>query len=94
MSLFFKSQVEDVEMLADIYLGMGIAYQALGDDSAALELYGKCIETLESKFGKHYPGIVSALVNSGIIFSNQKNFTEALKTFMRAQKLAESTYLN
>jgi hypothetical protein len=93
LSLYFKSHLDDAEMCADIYLGMGIVYQAQGEDVAAIELYGKCVETLENKFGKHYPGIVSALVNTGIIYSNQKKHTDALKTFMRAQKLAESKYI-
>lgn len=60
------------------------------NESAALDLYKRCIEILEEKFGSGYPGTVSAHVNIGLILCNQKKYDQALLVFLKAQKLAES----
>lgn len=55
-------------------------------------MYNKCIDVLEDKFGKNYPGTVSAHVNIGLIYTYQQKYDEALQIFLKAQKLAESEY--
>lgn len=93
LNIFMKSKIEDAEMCANIFLAMGISYYGNGDDESALELYNRCIQRLEVKFGKNFPGIVSPMVNIALIYTNQKKYDEALVTFQRAQKLAESKYV-
>lgn len=86
----YSTPGDHVEVLANIFLGMGIVYYALGRDKAALELYNRCVECLKERFGNEYPGMVSALVNIGLIYMNQKKYNEALVTLLKAQKLAEN----
>ena len=90
LNIFMKSKIEDAEMCANIFLAMGISYYGQGDEESALELYHRCIQRLEDKFGKNFPGIVSPLVNIALVYTNQKRFDEALGMFQKAQKLAES----
>lgn len=93
--LFNKSNLSDeVELMANIFIGMGITYYAQGNVDIAMEMYGRVVEALEDRFGKKYPGLVSALINMGLIQSNQHKFDEALETFLRARSLAESMPLS
>ena len=92
LSVFMKSRIEDAEMCANIFLAMGISYYAQGDEESALELYQRCIQRLEDRFGKNFPGVVSPLVNMALVLTNQKKFEDALIMFQKAQKLAESKF--
>jgi tetratricopeptide (TPR) repeat protein len=90
LSIYSRTKMDDTEMMANIFLGMGIVYYAQGQEVAAMEQYERCIETLEDKFGKSYPGTVSALVNMALVLSNQGRYDDSLKVFFKAQKLAEN----
>lgn len=89
--MYSKFNLNDTELLANIFIGMGISYNGQGQANAALELYSRCLDTIESKYGKDYPGMVSVLVNIGLIEQAQQKYSEALNTYIRAQRLAESS---
>lgn len=90
LNIYSKKKLDDTELLGNIFIGMGISYYGKGQLSVAMELYSRCIDTLESKFGKKYPGMASVLVNIGLIEQAQQKYDAALKTYIKAQKLAES----
>jgi tetratricopeptide (TPR) repeat protein len=67
-----------------------MVYDAKGDYDKALEYYGKALEIMESKLGKHHPSTATTYNNIAVVYLAKGDYDKALEYYGKALEIRES----
>eukprot|EP00754_Rhynchopus_humris_P048246 Rhum_TRINITY_DN7639_c0_g1::Rhum_TRINITY_DN7639_c0_g1_i1::g.23718::m.23718 len=87
---------DDAELLGSLMMGLGACHQSLHSPDMALQYYEACIEALQKqdglRSGEECVGVISPLVNLGLLHFREGDHARALAKFKRAQRIAEQQF--